>query len=80
MPPIKLDKDVYTTGEAAKLCRLSQQTVIRCIDAGTLKGYRVPGSSHRRVTRGELARFIEASGLPTDVDATTPTTASGTKS
>src|ERR1051325_9552121 len=27
-------KYVYTTGEAAEICKVSQQTVIRCFDAG----------------------------------------------
>ncbi|MFM8398687.1 MAG: regulator, partial [Pirellula sp.] len=30
-------KTVFTTGEAAKICKVSQQTIIRCFDNGTLK-------------------------------------------
>ena len=37
-------KTVYTTGEAAKICKVSQQTIIRCFDSGQLKGFRVPDS------------------------------------
>ena len=37
-------KTVFTTGEAAKICKVSQQTIIRCFDNGQLKGFRVPGS------------------------------------
>jgi len=37
-------KDLYTTGEAADVCNVSQQTIIRCFDAGRLEGFRVPGS------------------------------------
>ena len=37
-------KTVFTTGEAAKICKVSQQTIIRCFDSGQLKGFRVPGS------------------------------------
>ena len=36
-------KTVFTTGEAAKICKVSQQTIIRCFDNGQLKGFRVPG-------------------------------------
>ena len=38
-------KTVFTTGEAAKICKVSQQTIIRCFDSGQLKGFRVPGKS-----------------------------------
>ena len=31
-------KTVFTTGEAAKICKVSQQTIIRCFDSGQLKG------------------------------------------
>ena len=27
-------KTVYTTGEAARICKVSQQTIIRCFDSG----------------------------------------------
>src|SRR5439155_1208163 len=42
-------KTVFTTGEAAKICKGSQQTIIRCFDNGQLKGFRVPGSRFRRI-------------------------------
>ena len=42
-------KTVFTTGEAAKICKVSQQTIIRCFDNGQLKGFRVPGSRFRRI-------------------------------
>ena len=32
-------KTVFTTGEAAKICKVSQQTIIRCFDSGQLKGF-----------------------------------------
>jgi hypothetical protein len=31
----ELMKTVYTTGEAAKICKVSQQTIIRCFDNET---------------------------------------------
>ena len=40
-------KTVFTTGEAAEICKVSQQTIIRCFDNGQLKGFRVPGSKFR---------------------------------
>ena len=31
-------KTVFTTGEAAEICKVSQQTIIRCFDSGRLEG------------------------------------------
>jgi excisionase family DNA binding protein len=59
-------KTVFTTGEAAKICKVSQQTIIRCFDSGQLKGFRVPGSRFRRIPRNELYNFMRDNGIPTD--------------
>lgn len=59
-------KTVFTTGEAAKLCNVSQQTIIRCFDSGQLKGFRVPGSRFRRIPRDILYRFMKDNNIPTD--------------
>ncbi|MEX2174626.1 MAG: response regulator [Pirellulaceae bacterium] len=59
-------KTVFTTGEAAKICKVSQQTIIRCFDNGSLKGFRVPGSRFRRIPRNELFSFMRDNGIPTD--------------
>jgi len=59
-------KTVFTTGEAAKICKVSQQTIIRCFDSGQLKGFRVPGSRFRRIPRNELYSFMRDNGIPTD--------------
>ena len=59
-------KTVFTTGEAAKICKVSQQTIIRCFDSGQLKGFRVPGSRFRRIPRDILFRFMKENGIPTD--------------
>jgi len=59
-------KTVFTTGEAAKICKVSQQTIIRCFDSGQLKGFRVPGSRFRRIPREALFRFMKENGIPTD--------------
>src|SRR5215207_9823380 len=60
-------KDVYTTGEAAEICKVSQQTIIRCFDAGRLSGFRVPGSKFRRIPREELIRFMRTNSIPLDI-------------
>ena len=59
-------KTVFTTGEAAKICKVSQQTIIRCFDSGQLKGFRVPGSRFRRIPRDVLYKFMKENSIPTD--------------
>jgi len=59
-------KTVFTTGEAARICKVSQQTIIRCFDNGQLKGFRVPGSKFRRIPREQLFMFMRDNGIPTD--------------
>ena len=61
-----VDKKVFTTGEAAQVCKVSQQTIIRCFDSGRLQGFRVPGSRFRRIPREELIRFMRANSIPTE--------------
>jgi excisionase family DNA binding protein len=60
----RIVKEVYSTGEAAKICRVSQQTVIRCFDAGKLQGFYVPGSRFRRIPRDALVKFMKENGIP----------------
>ena len=57
-------KHVYTTGEAARICRLSQQTIIRCFDKGTLQGFRVPNSKFRRIPHDSLLQFMRQNNIP----------------
>jgi len=59
-------KDLFTTGEAAEVCRVSQQTIIRCFDAGRLEGFRVPGSKFRRIPRQSLVKFMKENKIPLD--------------
>ena len=59
-------KDLFTTGEAADICRISQQTIIRCFDAGRLEGFRVPGSRFRRIPRQSLVKFMKDNKIPLD--------------
>ncbi len=59
-------KSVYTTGEVAEICKVSQQTVIRCFDSGKLRGFRVPGSRFRRIPRESLLQFMKENAIPLD--------------
>ena len=65
MPDLRR-KMVFTTGEVAEICRLSQQTIIRCFDNGQLGGFRVPGSKFRRIPRDRLLKFMKEHGIPLD--------------
>ncbi len=57
-------KDLFTTGEAAEICKVSQQTIIRCFDSGRLEGFRVPGSRFRRIPRHSLIKFMKENSIP----------------
>ena len=59
-------KQAYSTGEAAQICGISQQTIIRCFDRGQLKGFLVPGSKFRRIPRNSLVTFMKKNGIPLD--------------
>jgi excisionase family DNA binding protein len=59
-------KSVFSTGEVAEICNISQQTVIRCFDSGRLKGFRVPGSRFRRIPRESLIQFMKENDIPLD--------------
>ena len=58
-------KTVFSTLEAAKVCKVSEQAIIQCFDSGQLKGYRLPGSRDRRIPRDSLFRFMQENGIPT---------------
>lgn len=53
-----------STGEVAKITQSSVQSVIRWIDTGMLKAWRVPGSRFRRVEEGNLRAFMARHNIP----------------
>lgn len=59
-------KNLFTTGEAAEICSISQQTIIRCFDSGKLDGFRIPGSRFRRIPRESLLKFMKENSIPLD--------------
>jgi len=60
-------KKVFSTGDAAVICKISQQTIIRCFDSGRLEGFRVPGSRFRRIPRESLIKFMRENDIPLDL-------------
>lgn len=63
----KIDVDSLTTGQIARVARVSQQTIIRAIDKGHLIGYRLPVSGHRRVLIHEVEKWMDSTGIPKDL-------------
>jgi excisionase family DNA binding protein len=57
-------KDVLTTGEVARICKVAPRTVSKWFDTGQLRGYRIPGSKDRRIPLSQLMRFMKAHGIP----------------
>lgn len=59
-------KTVFSTDEAAKICKVSQETIIRCINDGQLKGIRVQNPRFQLIYRNSLRTFMTENGIPTD--------------
>lgn len=59
-------KNVFTTGDVAKICNVAPRTVSKWFDSGQLKGYRIPGSKDRRIPVNDLMRFMKEHNMPAD--------------
>ncbi|MFA3791349.1 response regulator [Aliiglaciecola sp. SL4] len=53
-----------TTGDIAKYCDVNLRTVIRWIDKGSLKGYKLPGRGNNRVTVDNFVLFLRQNNMP----------------
>src|SRR3954471_21496814 len=60
------NKDVLTTGEVARICKVAPRTVTKWFDAGQLRGYKIPGSKDRRIPVTQLIRFLRQNNMPLD--------------
>lgn len=58
------NKEVYTTGEVAKICNVTIRTVIKWFESNELKGYKIPGSKDRRIPRENLVEFMRKYDIP----------------
>lgn len=58
-------KEVYTTGEIAKLCGVNTLTALRWIQRGQLKAFQLPGRGDNRVKKNDLMLFLKKHGMPT---------------
>lgn len=57
-------KDILTTGQVAKLCKVAPRTVCNWCDGNKLKYYRIPLSEDRRVQKVHLIEFMKEYGMP----------------
>jgi len=60
-------KEIFTTGQVARVCGVSPDTVVAWIEDKILPCFRLPRGRDRRVTREDLEAFLEEQGMPTVV-------------
>ena len=53
-----------TSGEIANYCDVNLRTVIRWIDKGSLRGYKLPGRGNNRVTTEDFIAFLKENNMP----------------
>lgn len=58
-------KQIFTTGDVAKMLQVAPRTISKWFDSGRLRGFRIPGSQDRRIPRQALEKFIEEHGFQT---------------
>jgi excisionase family DNA binding protein len=60
------DAEILTTGDIAGILKVSSPTVIKLIDKGDIKSYKLPGLTRqsRRVRVSDLREFIKEKGFP----------------
>ena len=59
-----MDKQVLTTGEAAKYCGVNFRTIIRWIDRGHLDAYKLPGRGDNRIPINGFVDFLRKNAMP----------------
>ncbi len=60
---VDLDKEVFTTFEAAKICNANITSIKNWIDKGELRAFRTPGG-HYRIERTVLEDFLNRHAMP----------------
>ena len=58
-------KEIYSTHDVARICRVTPMTVIRWIEDGRLPAFKTAGG-HRRIQRLDLEIFCRERGIPCD--------------
>lgn len=55
---------VLTTGEAAKYCGVNFRTIIRWIERGRMKAYKLPGRGDHRIREDDFVTFLKENDFP----------------
>ncbi|WP_413664235.1 helix-turn-helix domain-containing protein [Microbulbifer sp. EKSA008] len=63
---------VLTTGEAARYCGVNFRTVIRWIERGQLKAYKLPGRGDHRICVEDFVGFLRDNSMPVPNDLAVP--------
>ena len=53
-----------TTGQVARICKVSARTVNKWFDSGRLRGYRTGASQIRQIPRANLLQFLQEHNMP----------------
>jgi len=57
-------KQILTTGDVAKYCGVNLRTVIRWIERGHLKAYKLPGRGDNRIQMDDFLSFLDRNQMP----------------
>ena len=60
---VNLEKELFTTFEAAKICQVNITSIKNWIEQGKIRAFRTPGG-HWRIERAHLVSFLERYGMP----------------
>jgi excisionase family DNA binding protein len=52
-------KPLYTTAELARLIGVSPKVIANLVDNGLIKGFRIPGSRHRRIPHEAAVAWLK---------------------
>ena len=58
------EDQTLTTGDIAKYCGVNFRTVIRWVERGLLKSYRLPGRGDNRIKASDFAAFLKQNNMP----------------
>ncbi len=59
-----MEKRTLTTGEVAEYCGVNFRTVIRWIDRGLIKAYKLPGRGDNRIRTQDFMTFLHENEIP----------------
>ena len=58
------NKRVLSSGDVARYCGVHFRTVIRWIEKGRLKGYKLPGRGNNRIDEEDFLAFLKDNNMP----------------